>query len=74
MLRSSSDNVQMIPGEPEAVSVQASYCVGRGWTCAIHVRRQFQTWAEASHGSYEQLSTPELVTLIDAALAAELKL
>jgi hypothetical protein len=65
---------RMLPGEPESVAVQATYVAGRGWSCSIAVRRQFQEWSEASRGFYEMLSTPELVTpLIDAELATELR-
>lgn len=73
MLRNRDSDGRLLPGEPESVIVQATYVAGLGWQCDILVRRQFQDWMEASRGRYEQLSTPELVTLIDATLASELR-
>jgi hypothetical protein len=73
MLRPRSETARLTPGEPESVTVAANYVAGRGWFCVIRVRRQFQGWDEASSGTYDLLSTPELVTLIDATLAAELR-
>ena len=67
-------NGQVLPGEAEAISVLATYVAGSGWDLQINIRRQFQTWGEAAHGAYEFLTTPELLTVIDAALASELKL
>jgi hypothetical protein len=55
------------------VSVSATYVVGMGWDLTISIRRQFQTWAESSRGQYERLTTPEMVTVIDAALSSELR-
>jgi len=74
MLQRQNDDGRLIAGEPEAISIQSTFVAGVGWTCAIHIRRQFQSWDQAAHGHYEMLSTPELVTLIDAAVCAELKL
>jgi hypothetical protein len=73
VLLNDHDPSRLLPGEPESISIGATYVAGSGWDCNIHIRRQFQTWAEAAHGHYEMLSTPELVTLLDAALSAELK-
>jgi hypothetical protein len=64
---------RMIPGEVESVNVLATYVAGRGWSLTMTFRRQFQDWAEAERGYYEQLSTPELVTCIDAVMASTLK-
>jgi len=73
VLHQRSANGQVLPGEPEAVSVQATYVVGLGWDLTISIRRQFQTWAESSRGQYERLTTPEMVTVVDAALSSELR-
>lgn len=73
MLQKFDDDDRLIAGEVEAVSVQATYVVGLGWTLQIHARRQFQSWAQAAHGSYDRLTTAEMVCTIDAALSAELK-
>jgi len=73
VLRERGANGQLLPGEPEAVSVSATYVVGMGWDLTISIRRQFQTWAESSRGQYERLTTPEMVTVIDAALSSELR-
>lgn len=73
MLRRLDHSSRLIPGEVESVYVSATFVAGQGWHLTIGARRQFQTWAQASRGTYEQLSTPELVTCIDAALSSELK-
>jgi len=67
------DDARLIAGEVEAVSVSATYVVGLGWQLQIAARRQFQAWDQAARGSYDRLSTAELVCTIDAALCAELK-
>jgi hypothetical protein len=64
---------RLVPGEVESVQVSAIHVAGYGWRVAILARRQFQDWAHASRGEYERLSTEELVTVIDAALSAELR-
>ena len=73
MLQNADDEGRLIPGEVEAIQVAATYVAGMGWTVRIQARRQFQDWARASWGVYERLSTPEMVTVIDSALTAELK-
>jgi len=73
VLRQRAENGQLLPGEVEAIAVQATYVVGLGWDLSISARRQFQTWSEAAHGEYERLTTAEMVTTIDAALCTELK-
>jgi len=63
---------RLLPGAPEGVTVSA-YCIaGEGWRLKISVRRQFQTWHEASTGAYERLTTDELVDVIEAELVTEL--
>jgi hypothetical protein len=73
VLQIPSDAPQLVPGEVEAISVQATYVVGLGWSLQIHARRQFQNWSQASHGAYDRLTTAEMVCTVDAALSAELK-
>lgn len=73
MLRETENGSSRLPGEVESVSVLATYVAGLGWDLTINARRQFQTWSEAAHGRYERLTTAEMVTTIDAALCAELK-
>lgn len=73
MLRENGSAPRLVTGEPESVSVAAHYVAGLGWHLTILVRRQFQEWSEASKGVYEQLTTPEMVCVIDAALSAELR-
>jgi hypothetical protein len=68
-----NDASRLLPGEPEAVSILATYVVGQGWTLQIGVRRQFQSWGEASRGTYERLTTPEMVSTLDAAVSTELR-
>jgi hypothetical protein len=64
---------RMLPGEVESLNVLATYVHGRGWCVTISARRQFQDWGEANRAFYEQMSTPELVTCIDAHISGELK-
>jgi len=73
VLQKRDDDGRLAVGEVEAISVQATYVAGLGWSLQINARRQFQNWAQASHGSYDRLTTPEMVCTIDAALCAELK-
>lgn len=61
-------------GEPESIAITATYVAAVGWELSICVRRQFQLWSEASRGRYEYLTTPEMLTTLDAELATELKL
>jgi hypothetical protein len=68
------ENGRLPIGEIEAVNVQAVYVVGLGWNLRIGARRQFQGWDEASRGEYQMLTTPELLSVIDSALAVELEL
>jgi len=68
------DDGRLLPGEVESLNVSAVYVAGQGWHVTIAARRQFQDWSQAARDTYEQLSTPELVTLIDAELCSELKL
>lgn len=67
------ENGRLPIGEVEAVTVQATYVVGLGWHLRIAARRQFQAWCEASRGEYDFLTTPELLDVIDVALAKELE-
>lgn len=73
MLQQRDEDGRLVAGEVEAISVQATYVVGLGWSLQIHARRQFQAWDQASHGSYDRMTTAEMVCTIDAALCAELK-
>jgi len=73
VLQRFDDDGRLIAGEVEAVSVQATYVVGQGWSLQIGARRQFQGWDQAARGSYDRLTTAEMVCTIDAALCAELK-
>ena len=67
-----SPTPRLLKGAPESVQVAAQYVAGHGWCCSIGVRRQFQSWAEASRGEYEYLTTEELVDVLNAALGVEL--
>ena len=73
MLQKRDDDGRVVAGEVEAVAIQATYVVGLGWSLQINARRQFQGWDQAAHGSYDRMSTAEMVCTIDAALCAELK-
>jgi hypothetical protein len=73
VLQIRDDDGRLIAGEPEAINVEAVFVAGVGWSLTIVVRRQFQMWAEAARGHYEFLSTPELVTVLDAEICTELK-
>lgn len=73
MLRRFDDDGRLVAGEVEALSVQATYVVGLGWSLSIAARRQFQNWSQASRGDYDRLTTAEMVTTIDAAICSELK-
>jgi hypothetical protein len=68
-----SEQPRLLPGEPESIVINAHYEAGLGWHLGIVIRRQFQEWADASSGTYELLSTPELVSVIEATLCLELR-
>jgi hypothetical protein len=73
MLHNRSAEPRLVPGEPEAVNVMATYTPGQGWSLIIGVRRQFETWADASQGRYDYLTTAELVSTLDAVVCTELR-
>lgn len=66
--------VRLPLGEVESIYVATNFVAGRGWDLGLGVRRQFESWAEARRWSYELLSTPEMLTTLDADLASVLKL
>lgn len=72
--RITTDTPRLIAGEPEALVVSAHFVVGHGWALKIQVRRQFQLWAEAATGVYQELSTEEAFDVIGAVLELELGL
>lgn len=47
---------------------QAHYEIGSGWQLTVGARRQDETWGEAYHERYIQLTTPELLDVVLAAL------
>jgi hypothetical protein len=63
---------RLLTGAPEALHVAATYVVGRGWFVHLGVRRQFEPWAEATRATYEQLTTDELVQVLEDELGQKL--
>jgi hypothetical protein len=58
----------------EAIAISAIYEPGRGWRLHVNARRQGEEWSESRLCAYECLTTPELVDVLSADLAAALGL
>jgi len=67
-----SSQPRLIRGCPEAIVISAHHVPGFGWSCKVSTRRQFELWPEARTSVYEQLSTEELVDVIQCEADLEL--
>jgi hypothetical protein len=55
-------------GALEAAILSAQFHAGQGWTLRLQLRRQYEDWSDARTETYEQLSTDELVDVLDVSL------
>jgi hypothetical protein len=57
-----------------AIVMRMNYVPQKGWECQVQVRRDGQTWDQATSTLYEMLSTEELLDVATSLLTADLGL
>lgn len=59
---------RLFKGAPEALSINAHWVNGHGWACTLRLRHAGEDWHEASSVTYSDLSTAELLDVLDLEL------